>query len=264
VSEVWERQRRTFENTAEAYDRFRPKYPERLLEDLRAYAQLRPDDRILEIGCATGQATRPIAAWGNPVLALEPAPGMVEFAERTLATFANVEIRTTTFEDWPVEPEAFGLIFTAQAFHWLDPDSKYRRCADALRTGGTLALIWNTQVTPPEDLPFFETVQEVYLRHAPEIAHKGEFRTKVDDDRELREMERSGLFTDTEVRRYPWAWTLDRESYVGLMSSHSPHAALDADARERLLAGIGELIDASFGGHVTETYVAELFVGRKK
>lgn len=262
MSELWERRRRTFESTAEQYDRYRPSYPDDLFAAMRKYADLAPDDRILEIGCATGQATQKVAAWGNALLALEPSPGMVEIAGAKLPN--NVEIVNTTFEDWDLEPNAFGLVYAAQAFHWLDKETRYRRCAETLYAHGSLALIWNTQVTPPHNRPFYVRVLDVYLEHAPELAHEGEFRTEADDDNELHEMERSGYFTDTQVQRFDWNWTLDRDHYLGLMSSHSPHAALAPERRGALLEGIGAVIDAEFGGGVTEYYTAELFLGRKR
>lgn len=259
---LWERQRRTFEHTAEAYDRFRPTYPDELFEDVRDYAALEHDDRILEVGCGTGQATLPLARWGHPIVAIEPAPAMADVAKRKLAAFNHVDIRVTTLEGCDLDSEAFGLTLSAQAFHWLDKETRYRRIADALRPGGTLALVWNTQVTPAHNRPFYERAQEVYLRHAPHMAHKGDFITEPGDE-QLADMASSGLFEKLEVRRSPWRWTLARDDYLGLMATHSPHAALQEDVRERLLRGLGDLIDAEFSGSVTEYYVAEAFLGRK-
>jgi ubiquinone/menaquinone biosynthesis C-methylase UbiE len=52
--------RQTFDQAAEIYDRVRPDYPETLFDDLVALAGLGPGDRLLEVGCATGKATRPL------------------------------------------------------------------------------------------------------------------------------------------------------------------------------------------------------------
>ncbi|HZC29793.1 MAG TPA: hypothetical protein VE269_08630, partial [Gaiellaceae bacterium] len=50
--------RRTFETAAEVYDAARPSYPDELFDDLVSLAALKPGERLLEIGCATGKATR--------------------------------------------------------------------------------------------------------------------------------------------------------------------------------------------------------------
>jgi SAM-dependent methyltransferase len=259
-AEVLERQRRSFEHTAAEYDHYRPSYPEELFEDIRSYADLAPDDRILEVGAGTGRATVHLAKWGNPLLALDPAPAMADVARSHLASFANVEVQTARFEDG-VESSAFGLVAVAQAFHWLDPDTRVRRIADALYAHGTAAIIGNVQVTPEHNLPFFVRVQDVYNRHAPELAHKGEFRRP--DDLPPHPLEDSNLFTDLQTFGHPWHWTLPSQLYIGLLSTHSPHAALNESVRKALTEDIAALIDAEFDGHVSEYYVAMAGVARR-
>jgi len=51
--------RETFETVADRYDAARPEYPQALIDDVVSLAALEPGARLLEIGCATGKATRP-------------------------------------------------------------------------------------------------------------------------------------------------------------------------------------------------------------
>ena len=259
----YERRRTSFEQTADAYDRYRPAYPKVLFEALRTYADLAPeDDRILEIGCGPGIATMELATWPNSVLALEPAPAMAATARRKLAAHGNVEVLTTKFEDWDLEPNTFGLVVCAQSFHWLDPRTRYARIAETLYAHGTMALISNTQINPP-GYDFFHRVQDAYFEHAPQIAHKGDFRTDI-DERWLDEIRSTGLFEDVEARRFPWEWTLGRDDYIGKLGTHSNHAALPERQRAALSDGIAKLIDTDYDGVVTEHYVAEANLGRKR
>ncbi len=258
---TWERQRRSFEQTAEAYDRYRPSYPDEIFEDIKTYADLAPDDRVLEIGAGTGRATLPFARWGNPILAIEPAAAMADVARRNLASFDNVEVRTAALEDPGIDPHSFGLVTCAQAYHWLDEATRIERIADALYAYGTAAVIANVQVTPDDNLPFFERVQEVYRAVSPELAHKGSFRKP--DDLPGHRFESSPLFTDLQQRSSAWHWTLPTDRYVGLMRTHSNHAALAPDVRERLVTRIGALIDSEFDGRVTEHYVALVDLARR-
>ena len=57
-------QRFTFDDIAGLYDRHRPRYPERLFDDLLSLSGITPSERILEIGSGTGQATLPLARRG--------------------------------------------------------------------------------------------------------------------------------------------------------------------------------------------------------
>ncbi|MGH7858194.1 MAG: class I SAM-dependent methyltransferase [Candidatus Binatia bacterium] len=256
--ERWEHQRRTFEHTAESYDRYRPRYPSELFRDMRTYASLRPGERVLEIGCGPGIATAPVAAWGHPMTCLEPAGEMVAVARRKLP--AKAEFITTTFEDWEVEAGGFGLVYVAQAFHWLDRATRTERIRSALRPGGTAAVLWNEQVNPDAHSAFFVRVLDVYRRHAPALVHQGEFRTEPRAGHALGE---AHGFVDHERKLYPWEWTLKTGEYVALMATHSPHAALPEDARSHLLDGIAQLIDAEFGGRVSESYFAVCDLARR-
>jgi SAM-dependent methyltransferase len=254
MSDMWERQRRSFDGTADAYDRHRPSYPAALFDDIKDYADLAPDDAILEIGAGTGRATVPMAEWGNPLTAVEPSAAMADVARTNLKRYANVEVITSSFEEAGITPRSFGLVTCAQAWHWLDEATRIERTADALYHFGTAAIIANVQVNPEETLPFFVRVQDVYREHAPEMMHAGEFRKH--DDLPGHPLEGATQFSDLEQRAHAWEWTLSSAEYIGLMSTHSNHAALDPPLRERLLSGVAELIDTEFGGSVTEHYVA--------
>ncbi len=133
-----ERLRQTFDRAAELYDRVRPDYPEALFDDLIALAGLTPPDRLLEVGCATGKATRPLARRGFRITCVELGAELAAAARRNLAGF-GVEVVRGQFEEWRPS-ESFGLVYAATAWHWIDPGVRYRRAWQALRPGGHLAI----------------------------------------------------------------------------------------------------------------------------
>jgi protein-L-isoaspartate O-methyltransferase len=65
-----------FDRAPEAYQRTRPVCPPRLFGDLIQLAGLRAGDRVVEIGCGTGQATVPLAERGLAVTAVELGAGL--------------------------------------------------------------------------------------------------------------------------------------------------------------------------------------------
>jgi SAM-dependent methyltransferase len=129
------RLRRTFNEDAERYDRARPRYPKQMFDDLAA-AAVTPGARVLEIGCGTGQATVALAERGYRILAVELGAEMAMVARRNLARFDSVEVVTAAFEDWPLPDEPFDVVFSATAFHWVDPAVRVSKSADALRPRG--------------------------------------------------------------------------------------------------------------------------------
>jgi trans-aconitate methyltransferase len=82
---------------------------------------------MLEVGCATGKATRPLARRGFRTTCIEPGAALAAAARANLAG-SDVEVVEARFEDWTPAGEPFALVFAATAWHWVDP-----RCATAKR-----------------------------------------------------------------------------------------------------------------------------------
>ncbi len=123
-----QRLRQTFDSAAALYHQVRPDYPEELLEAVIDAAGLRRGDRLLEVGCATGKATIPLAEWGFRITCVELGPALAAEARRNLAKFADVEIVEGSFEEWkPTRNQVFDLVYAATAWHWIDPDVRYAR-----------------------------------------------------------------------------------------------------------------------------------------
>ena len=113
-----------FDNVPEIYDRVRPTYPPELFDELFSY--LRPGGdgelRAVEIGPATGQATRPLLEHGMAVTAVEPGEALAEFLRTKLGgEFPQLDVTTAKFEGAELESGAFDLVLAATSFHWLDP-----------------------------------------------------------------------------------------------------------------------------------------------
>src|SRR6516225_12048856 len=92
-----------FDRAAEDYQRTRPVCPPRLFDDLIDRAGLQAGDRVIEIGCGTGQATVPLAQRGLAVIAIELGAELAAVARQRLAAFPDAEVVTCSFEDW--EPD---------------------------------------------------------------------------------------------------------------------------------------------------------------
>lgn len=138
---------RTFDEDAELYDRARPGYPPALYDDLTRLAGIGAGRRVLEIGCGTGQATVPLALLGCRITAVEAGPRTAAVARRNLSRFAaQVDVVPVEFESGPLPDELFDVVLAATAFHWIDPAVRVHRAADALRSGGALAVVRSRHV----------------------------------------------------------------------------------------------------------------------
>jgi SAM-dependent methyltransferase len=242
--------RETFGEVAELYDRVRPGYPAGVFGELG----VRPGDRVLEIGPGTGQATGPVAEAGASVVAVELSADLAAVARRRLSRLARVEVVTADFETWVLPEEPFDLVLSATAFHWIDPEIRVAKAADALRPGGTLATVSTHHVAGGSER-FFADVQDCYERF--DAATPKGLRLEPADaiPRDAGEIERSGRFGAARFARWEGELTYRRDQYLDLLLTYSGHRALRA--RDQLLDCIGGLVDR-YGGAITKRYLTEL------
>jgi SAM-dependent methyltransferase len=158
------RLRSTFDSVASLYDEARPGYPERFFDDLAALSGTGSGSRVLEIGCGTAQATLPLARRGYRVLCVELGANLAAIARAKLTGYPDARVRASSFEDWPLEEGAFDLVVSATAFHWVGSAVRYQKSAQALRPGGSLALIWNTHDPEGSTEGFPEALDDLHRR----------------------------------------------------------------------------------------------------
>jgi SAM-dependent methyltransferase len=259
-NEPMRRERRlVFGEAADLYDRARPTYPAPLLDDL--VTLVGPHARVLDVGCGTGKATRLLAERGATGVGVEAHPAMAEVARRSLAGRPGWRIDVSGFEDWqPAGGDApFDLVTCAQAWHWLDPDVRMHKAHGLLRSGGWLALFWNTH---PDDQPgpagVQEALAEVYARLAPDLDGLPQPVTAAHS----RPLPPDLPFDPPIARSYSWTQDYTTATWLDLLRTHSNHRMLAEAERERLLAAVAEVIDAH-GGGVTNRYLTQLWAARR-
>ena len=160
-------QRFVFDEVAELYARVRPTYPAALVDDVIRESGLQPGGRILELGSGPGNASVLFSGRGYHLLSVEPGARLADVARRRLAADSNARVEVTTFEAWPVEPDAFDLVYAAQSFHWMDPAVRFSKTARALKPNGTLAIFANRPLHGTSRVD--GQIREAYAAHAPAI-----------------------------------------------------------------------------------------------
>ena len=161
---------KVFNQVADAYDRYRPTYPDALLDHICEVAALGAGDRVLEIGCGTGQLTRDLLARGLRVFAIEPGDRLIALARQNLEDIGDVEFVHARLEDAPLPRERFRAVFSAAAMHWIDPDLGWREAAEALAPGGTLALVQYFGLSEPRSTDDQQALLSAIAKIAPELA----------------------------------------------------------------------------------------------
>ncbi len=217
----------SFGSAAARYDRFRPRYPAALIDDLVP----RTGIRVLDVGAGTGIATAQLRAAGADVLAVEPDPQMAE-----VATGKGLAVEVSTFADWDPCGRTFDLVVFAQSFHWVDPEPALRKVGTVLARSGRLALLWNRIVAvrpSPDELAGVYAGVGAELQR-PSVLVEGE---------DLEPLLAAAGFT-SERRHYTEHPHYDGAEWVEMVSTYSAVLRLpaaDQDVlRRRLAATIGD------------------------
>lgn len=270
-------QRLVFGEDAELYDRARPGYPDAVVDDVIAHAGIpasspdsscgRDDEglRALEIGAGTGKATVAFARRGVRVLAIEPDHAMAAVAERNCASFPGVRIERSAFEDWPAEPGAFALVYSAQAWHWVRPGVRCERAAAVLAPGGSLALFWHRVRWEPGD-PVRADLDACYRRYAPALhARQPGFpglTPPAFEETARAEIEARREFADVAMHDHLWTAMLDADGFAALLETQSDHRLLPVDVRNALLGAVRGVV-AAHGGRIAVPHATVLLLARR-
>lgn len=96
-----------------------------------------PGERILDLGCGTGQLTAQIAQSGATVVGIDNSPAMIEEARRS---YPQLHFREADAHDFDVA-EPFDAVFSNAVLHWItEPDRVVGCIARALKPKGRLAV----------------------------------------------------------------------------------------------------------------------------
>src|SRR6476661_8318408 len=161
---------RVFDEVAAEYDRRRPTYPDELVDQACQVAGIGSGDHVLEIGCGSGQLTRALVARGLHVTALEPGKSLMALARQNLEGAGEVEFVNAQFEDALLPRDQFQAVFSASAFHWIDPKVSWQKAADVLVGGGTLALVQYFGLEEPRSKEDQDAALAAMAKVAPDIA----------------------------------------------------------------------------------------------
>lgn len=111
-------------------------------------AELKPGERVLDVGCGTGVLTRLAAeavGTSGKATGIDPAPKMILRARKNAsAERSSAEFRLAVIEDLPFEDNSFDCVLSSLMLHHLPPDLKPLGLGEVkrvLRPGGRLVLV---------------------------------------------------------------------------------------------------------------------------
>jgi SAM-dependent methyltransferase len=251
-----------FGEVVDDYDAYRPDYPAPLVDEVLAAAGPGP---VLEVGAGTGKATVAFAARGTDLTCIEPDTRMAAVLRRHVP---DVTVLETPFESWRPDRE-YRLLYSAQAWHWIDLARRSDLAYAALAPGGLIALFWNVALLG--DPVLHAALTAVDARYFPVGEHTAHGWLAGDVPREIRSFSEDwpdlGLddrFTDLETRRYRRATqSYSSADYSRYLATTSLYRMLGDGERESALAETAAAID-TLGGTITLILDTDLAMGRRR
>lgn len=109
-----------------------------------ALPQIQPGQRVLDLGCGTGQSSAPFLHHGCQCVGLDFAPAMLAEAHRNYPQLGLVRCDLDEPAGWPVQDEAFALAVSAGVYECLaDPFGFLSRARQHLQPGGWLVFTFD-------------------------------------------------------------------------------------------------------------------------
>jgi SAM-dependent methyltransferase len=250
-----------FDNAAEDYQRTRPVCPPQLFDDLIDRAGLQERDRVIEIGCGTGQATVPLAQRGLTVTAIELGAELAAIARRRLAGFPSAEVVTCSFEDWQPYGAPADAVVAVNCLHWIDPELRYSKPYELLRPGGAMAVAGCRWARPADAERFWTDVQEDYQA----VGYEGS-PPPPPEQIGLWHLppEAASFFHEVASLRYPFQIRYSAEDYVANLGTQSSTHALGGARSAEFLARVRHRLQSLGWPQLTATFVGYLTVGRRR
>jgi len=252
-------------SVADAYNCVRPRYPEAVIEHALEVAQLPPKAKILELGCGPAIATVPFAQLGFEMLSLEPNREASELAKQNCDAYPHVKIQNLAFEEWELESDRFDAVLAATSWHWIDPAIAYAKSAAALKTQGSLILLWNT---PPQlNEETYQMVDAVYETLAPSIPlyarHEGRENHQADFLKFSGSIIESRYFGNVNYESSIHHVVYSLDDYLLLLSTLSPYIALAENSRNHLFANLREVLNKYQGDRLNLSFISAFHVAHK-
>jgi SAM-dependent methyltransferase len=244
-----------FSSRVENYIKYRPGYPNEIIETLRSECGLTADSIIADIGSGTGILTKIFLQNGNAVYGIEPNREMREAAERLLKDYSRFHSIAAQAEETALDNASIDFITAGQAFHWFDREKTRAEFARILKPQGWVVLIWNDRATTTTlFLIAFEKLLKDYSTDYEQVDHR-----RIDDD-VIRDFFGSDQFRLKQIKN---SQVFDYEGLKGrlLSSSYAPEEG--HPNYEPMLAELERIFLAhQTEGRIVFEYVTQMYYGQ--
>ena len=237
-------QRTLFDGVAQLYEASRLGYPSDIVEFAVETAGVGAGSDVLEVGCGTGQLTESLARHGFSLTAIDIGPSMIAATRRRLDGSA-ISLQVSSFEDFAAGDASFDLIVSGTAFHWVDPEVRFRKPARLLRPGGWLALL---ETGEGYDDPFGTALHNMWAARSSD----GSAWVRRPHFADIEVVASTGLFETPIHTTHAQRIVRPAEVVIGVENTRATSLSWPADTRKEFTAELRRQLRSQTEVHVTQ------------
>ncbi|MDX2239221.1 MAG: methyltransferase domain-containing protein [Leptolyngbyaceae cyanobacterium bins.302] len=133
-----------YDHLAKIYDQRWRNYVTNTLNFLKQWAQIHPQETVLDVACGTGEFER-LLLQDHPnqkVVGIDISTEMLAIAKRKLQPYSSVSFRQSGVTAIPSANESFDVVICANSFHYFDaPLDALVEMKRVLKPGGRLIIL---------------------------------------------------------------------------------------------------------------------------
>ena len=142
-------QPRRFRTTAHHYLAGRPGYAARAIARVIELCGVKPEDRVLDLGCGPGQLACAFAPYVSEVVGVDPEPEMLRVARQDSPDNA-LWVEASSYDIGP-HLGRFHLVTMGRSFHWMDRVDTLRRLDEIVAPSGSVVLFSDSHPDAPDN-----------------------------------------------------------------------------------------------------------------
>jgi len=255
----------TFDTVASQYEKFRPGYVSELYDAIYDYIPIGENSSTLEVGIGGGQATQSVLERGCSLIAIDPGERFSALCREKFRKYPKFSVTTGKFEDVRLEENAYDLVFSASAFHWVPEKEGYEKVYRILKSGGAFARFANHPYRDKGKPELSDAIDELYARYYSTYhnrKHTKPVEYTEEDAVQKAEIAKKYGFEDVRHAMFYRTREFTAKEYIMLLGTYSDHIAIEETIRNKFFSEIERAIN-DHGGTITIYDTIDLQLARK-
>lgn len=246
-----------FGNRVENYAKYRPSYPNEILESINEKMQKKSDYIIADIGSGTGIFSKLLLKTEKIVFGIEPNFEMREYAENYFVENKKFISINGTAENTGLKENSVDLITVAQAFHWFEVEPTKKEFIRIAKDDAYLMLIWNDRKIEKSGFSYeYEEMLKKECSEYSEVSHKNIIDKDIEEFYSPNKVEKI-VFSNSQIFNY--------EELKGRLMSSSYVPVDNKEKMDRILKNLADIFERnSQEGKVKFEYNTTVYMGKIK